>query len=187
MGYIYAAPTIGALLAYILTLLTSDSIVLFLARRNNLTYEPEFRIILVIPVFLTGIPGLIAYGYATTTPGLHWIVPSILYGMLTFAVIVSCIVTYSYLLDAHREVSVEMMVAVLLLKNFFAWGSTYYLPNWIVQWGPRKVFLTMGCIQGAICLGSVVVWVWGKVWREKMERVQLLKRLGLKPGKMRTE
>ena len=93
--------------------------------------------------------------------------------------------TFSYVLDAHREVSVEMMVAVLLLKNFFAWGSTYYLPNWIVSAGAEKVFEVMGGIQIAVCVLSVGMYVYGKVWREKMERWNLLGRLGLKPGKMR--
>ncbi|KAF8470681.1 major facilitator superfamily domain-containing protein [Kalaharituber pfeilii] len=185
MGYIYAAPTIGAILAYILSNFASDSICLFLSRRNNLVYEPEFRIFLVIPVLLTGVPGLIAYGYATTTPGIHWIVPSVLYGMLTFAVILSCVATYAYVLDAHREISVEMMVAVLILKNFFAWGSTFYISNWIVDWGAVRVFQTMGILQAVICVCSLLVYVYGKIWRAKMERLQLLARLGLKPGKMR--
>lgn len=185
MGYIYASPTIGALLAYILCILTYDRLCLYLTKRNNLTYEPEFRIFLVIPVLLTGIPGLIAYGYATTTPGLHWIIPSILYGMLTFAVVAACIATYSYILDAHRELSVELMVAVLLLKNIFAWGSTFYLSDWLVKWGARKVFLTMGLLQAVICVGSVVIYVYGKVWRAMMARVKLLERLGLRPGNMR--
>ncbi|KAF8430376.1 major facilitator superfamily domain-containing protein [Tirmania nivea] len=185
MGYIYAAPTIGALVAYILCLLTYDRFCLYLTKRNNFTYEPEFRIFLVIPVLITGIPGLIAYGYATTTPGLHWIVPSILYGMLTFAVVMACIATYSYILDAHRDLSVELMVAVLLLKNFFSWGSTFYLSDWLAKWGARKVFLTLGLIQAGICIGSVVVYVYGKVWRAMMARVKLLERLGLRPEKMK--
>ncbi|KAF8453827.1 major facilitator superfamily domain-containing protein [Terfezia claveryi] len=185
MGYIYASPTIGALLAYIVCMLTYDRLCIYLTKRNNFTYEPEFRILFVIPVLLTGIPGLIAYGYATTTPGLHWIIPSILYGMLTFAVVVACIVTYSYILDAHRELSVEMMVAVLLVKNFFSWGSTFYLADWLVEWGARNVFLTMGLIQAVICVGSVVIYIYGKVWRAMMVKIKLLERLGLKPGMMR--
>jgi MFS family permease len=185
LGYIYAAPTIGAILAYLLSTFASDRLSLYLTRRNSSIYEPEFRILLVLPVFLTGIPGLIAYGHAATTPGLHWIVPSFLYGLLTFAVVMSCTVTFSYVLDAHREVSVEMMVAVLLLKNFFAWGSTYYLPNWIVSAGAPRVFEVMGVIQIVVCLGSIVMYMYGKVWRDMMERANILGRLGLKPGKMR--
>jgi len=183
LGYMHAGPTVGALLAYTLTIFTADSICLALARRNNSIYEPEFRILLVLPVFLTGIPGLIAYGYASTNTELHWIVPSILYGILTFAVILSVIASYSYLLDAHREISVEMMVINTVLKNFFSCGSTYYFPSWIQSWGPRKVFLTMGCIQAVVCLASVPVYMYGKVWRAKMERLRILERLGLRKNK----
>lgn len=173
-------------MSYMTSYFTSDSLCLFLGRRNNLTYEPEFRILHIIPVFLAGIPGLIAYGYSTTTPGLSWIIPSILYALFTFAVILSATATYSYLLDANREISVEMMVAVLLFKNFFAFGCTFYLPNWIASWGPRKVFLTLGCIQTCLCLSSILVYIYGKVWRAKMQRFGLLDRLGLRPEKMKS-
>ena len=186
MGYIYIAPAIGALLSYIISIYTSDPICLFLGRRNNFIYEPEFRIFLIIPAFLTGVPGIIAYGYSTTTPGLTWLVPSFVYALVTFAVVISATSTYAYVLDANREISVEMMVAVSLFKNFFLWSCTYYMSDWIVNWGPRKVFLTLGCIQVCVCLSSVLVYIYGKVWRAKMEQLRILDRLGLRPGKMRS-
>lgn len=130
LGYMYCAPFIGALIAYLVGSLLSDSSAKWMARKNNNVYEPEFRILLVIPVAMFGLPGLYAYGHVAEAH-LHWIVPSILYGFLTFAVVMSCTATFSYILDAHRDISVEMLVSMLLLKNFFAFGSTYFLINWV--------------------------------------------------------
>lgn len=130
LGYMYCAPFIGALVAYFVGSFLSDSSVKWMARKNNNVYEPEFRILMVIPVAMFGLPGLYAYGYVAEAH-MHWIVPSILYGFLTFGVVMSCTATYTYILDAHRDISVEMLVSMLLLKNFFAFGSTYFIIDWV--------------------------------------------------------
>lgn len=130
LGYMYCAPFIGALMAYFVGSFLSDSSVKWMARKNNNVYEPEFRILMVIPVAIFGLPGLYAYGYVADAH-MHWIVPSVLYGFLTFAVVMSCTATYTYILDAHRDISVEMLVSMLLLKNFFAFGSTYFIIDWV--------------------------------------------------------
>lgn len=180
LGYMYAAPFIGAVIAYFAGSLLSDFSAKWMARKNNNVYEPEFRVILVIPVAMFGLPGLYAYGHVAEMH-LHWIVPSILYGFLTFAVVMSCTATFSYILDAHRDVSVEMLVSVLLLKNFFAFGATYFLVGWVATDGPARVFDIMGAIQTAICFISIFIYLFGKAQRDFMNRHNLLKWLGLYP------
>jgi len=130
LGYMYAAPFIGALSAYFFGASVSDWSAKWMARKNKNIYEPEFRILLVIPVAFFGLPGLYAYGHVADMH-LHWIFPSLLYGFLTFAVVMSCTATFSYILDAHRDIAVEMLVSMLLLKNFFAFGCTYFLVDWV--------------------------------------------------------
>ncbi|KAI5846616.1 major facilitator superfamily domain-containing protein [Morchella snyderi] len=185
LGYMYAAPFIGAVIAYFAGSLLSDYLATALARRNNNVYEPEFRVLLVVPVALFGLPGLFAYGHVAEMH-LHWIVPSVLYGFLTFAVVMSCTATFTYILDAHRDVSVEMLVSVLLLKNFFAFGATYFLVGWVGADGPARVFDIMGAIQTAICFLSIFIYFFGKVQRDFMSRHNLLKWLGLYPKSVST-
>lgn len=132
LGYIYTAPFIGALLSYFIGGLFSDKIAKFMARRNNNVYEPEFRILLVIPTMLAAIPGLFAFGDSAQRH-LHWIVLSVCYGLITFGVVMSCTATFSYVLDAHRDVSVEMMVSILVVKNFFCFGTTFFISDWLAE------------------------------------------------------
>lgn len=163
LGYMYAAPFLGAVIAYFTGSLLSDYLAKTLARRNNNVYEPEFRIILVIPVAMFGLPGLYAYGHVAEMH-LHWIVPSVLYGFLTFAVVMSCTATFAYILDAHRDVSVEMLVSVLLLKNFFAFGATYFLVGWVATDVSCPFLLSLSLLAGVYGFGGramvVVLWWW---------------------------
>ncbi|KAI5780506.1 hypothetical protein EDC01DRAFT_754105 [Geopyxis carbonaria] len=150
---------------------------------NGNIYEPEFRILLVIPTAAIALPGLFAFGWASEHH-VHWIVPSLCYGLITFAVVMSCTATFSYVLDAHRDVSLEMMVALLLIKNFWAYGSTFFLNDWVQSAGATKVFYIIGGVQGAICLLSVGMYVFGKVQRDFFARHNLLKMCGLYPTKI---
>lgn len=180
LGYMYGAPCIGAILSYFFAGVFSDTAAKWMARRNNNIYEPEFRILLVIPVAIVALPGIFLFGWSAEEH-LHWIVPSVCYGMLTFGVVMSCTATYSYVLDAHRDISVEMMVSLLLLKNFWAFGSTFFLNDWVVSAGPAKMFYIIGGIQAAICVLSAGIYIGGKLQRDWISRVNPLMRVGLYP------
>lgn len=182
LGYMYSAPFLGAVLSYLTATYLSDNLAQWMARRNHNIYEPEFRILLVIPTTIFAIPGLFAFGYSSAPEHyIHWIIPSICYGLLTFAVVMSCTATFSYILDAHRDVSLEMMIALLMMKNFWAWGSTYFLNDWVVAHGPEKMFYIIGAIQTVICASSVAMYVYGKVVRDYYARNNWLKMAGLYP------
>ncbi|KAI5852016.1 major facilitator superfamily domain-containing protein [Tricharina praecox] len=180
LGYMYAAPFIGAILSYFAAGVFSDVVAKWMAKRNNNIYEPEFRILLVIPVAVFALPGIFAFGYATEA-ATHWIAPSICYGLLTFGVVMSCTATFSYMLDAHRDISVEMMVSVLLLKNFWAFGSTFFVNKWVAAVGAKKMFYIIGAIQAVICVLSIGMYVYGKVQRDLVRRWNPLDRVGLYP------
>lgn len=181
LGYMYAAPFVGALASYAVAGVFSDTVAKAMARRNNNIFEPEFRIALVAPVAVVALPGIFVFGAAAVAPHAHWIVPSICYGLLTFGVVMSCTATYSYLLDSHRAISVEMMVSVLLLKNCWAFGSTFFLNNWLTARGPRDMFFVIGGVQAAVCLASVPMYVFGKILRCAIGRFNPLGRVGLDP------
>lgn len=65
-GYMYAAAFIGALLGFVLCGVLSDSSAKWLTKKNKGVYEPEFRILLVIPQLLFGGIGLYGFGWTST-------------------------------------------------------------------------------------------------------------------------
>lgn len=63
-GYAYAGAFVGAILGFLLAGGLSDWSAKFMTRKNHGIYEPEFRIILVIPQLVFGCTGL--YGFGVT-------------------------------------------------------------------------------------------------------------------------
>ncbi|OLL23956.1 putative MFS-type transporter, partial [Neolecta irregularis DAH-3] len=54
IGYLYTAPFVGSIVAFALLGLSADWSVKCLIRRNNNIYEPEFRIVQIIPGLIIG-------------------------------------------------------------------------------------------------------------------------------------
>jgi hypothetical protein len=66
-GYAYTGPFVGALLGFVTAGAFADWSAKALTRLNGGIYEPEFRILLVIPQLVFGVTGL--FGFAVTAQG----------------------------------------------------------------------------------------------------------------------
>ena len=81
-GYLYAGAFIGAILGFVLAGLISDPSTRWLTRRNRGVYEPEFRLVLVIPQLILGCAGL--YGFGITSSDIYkygWFWPDFFFGI----------------------------------------------------------------------------------------------------------
>lgn len=175
LGYLWAFPTIGAICSFILSHILMDRSSKWLARKNNRVFEPEFRLILVIPTLLIGIPGLVAFGwYADTANPVHghvnWVVISVIFGLIVFAAVSALSCAFTYLLDAHRDISVETTVGLILIRNFFFFGSSFFMGPWLALSGSKKTYGAIAGIQSAFIVLSVLMYVFGKVIRLFMHR-----------------
>lgn len=64
-GYMYTGAFIGALLGFILSGVLSDWSAKMLTRFNKGVYEPEFRMVLVLPQMILGGAGLYGFGWTS--------------------------------------------------------------------------------------------------------------------------
>lgn len=62
IGYMSAGPVIGGTLGSIVCGLVSDPVARALARRNRGVYEPEFRLVLIIPMLIASALGWFLFG-----------------------------------------------------------------------------------------------------------------------------
>lgn len=88
--------------------------------------------------------------------GMPWPLPVVLsIGFINFGVILSVTVTIAYVIDCHREQASEAVSMMVLIKNMFAFGATYYINDWIAGSGVRSVFFVLGGITLAIGLSGI--------------------------------
>lgn len=105
-GYAYVGPFVGALLGFIISGLLADWSAKKMTRWNNGVYEPEFRIVLVIPQFVFGITGVFGWGYAVD--GLlngkwSYVVPLMFFGFEVCGMVIGAVASSLYIVDAYRE------------------------------------------------------------------------------------
>lgn len=61
--------------------------------------------------------------------------------------VIGAVASALYIVDAHRDISIEAFTCLLLFKNFFSFGITWIAWDWMRQEGVWKNFKTVGLIQ----------------------------------------
>ncbi|KAI6936381.1 serine/threonine kinase 16, partial [Hortaea werneckii] len=96
-GYMYTGAFVGAVVGFILAGLLSDSSARFMARRNNGVYEPEFRIVLVIPMLILGCAGLYGFGItANNTYRYGWFWPDFFFALEVAGMVLGAVASALY-------------------------------------------------------------------------------------------
>lgn len=102
-GYMYTGPFVGAVLGFILSGLLADWSTKFMIKRNKGVYEPEFRILLVIPQLVFGSIGL--YGFGVTAQHVSrygWFLPDMFFAFEVGGMVAGAVASALYIVDAHR-------------------------------------------------------------------------------------
>ncbi|KAI9818152.1 MAG: hypothetical protein M1827_000777 [Pycnora praestabilis] len=175
-GYMYTGPFIGAFLGLFISGLLADWSARFLTRRNKGIYEPEFRILLVIPQLIFGCAGL--YGFGITSANVErygWFWPDFFFALEVIGMVLGAVASALYIVDAHREIAVEAFTCLLVFKNIFSFGLTWSAYNWIVQNGILHTFYIIASIQVVVCLLSIPLYIFGKRNRSFFHRHDIVK------------
>lgn len=175
IGFLNTFGLPGALAAEILLHLTADRSVKWLAKLNNNVHEPEFRLIMMIPAIIIFVLGCPLFGwYAGTvalTQEISWVAASFLFGMIVFSLVAGQSVAFSYLLDAHREISIEAGMFAVMLRSFFAYGAGTFVPLWLEHSGTANAFYEIAGLQGGlISILTLAMYIFGKRVRYFMWR-----------------
>jgi len=175
-GYAYTGAFIGALLGFVIAGSLADWSAKFMTKRNHGIYEPEFRIVLVIPLFVIGSAGMYLFGVTgSRLVDFSWVLPILGFGMQVCGMVIGAVAASLYLVDAHREIAIEAFTCTIIFKNFFSFGLTWSAYDWLVQAGAFKVFMWISSIQVFICLLSIPMYVFGKRNRALFHKYDILK------------
>lgn len=103
-GYMYTGAFIGALVGFALCGLVSDWSARVLTRWNHGVYEPEFRMVLVVPQMVLGCAGLYGFGVASADPARYgWVWPDFFFALEVAGMVCGAVASALYIVDAHRE------------------------------------------------------------------------------------
>ncbi|KAI9670447.1 MAG: hypothetical protein M1829_004770 [Trizodia sp. TS-e1964] len=162
-GYMYSGAFLGAVVGFLLAGFISDWSAKILTKRNHGVYEPEFRLVLVIPQLIFGCIGLYGFGICSEDVTRYgWFPPELFFGFEVMGMVLGAVASALYIVDAHREIAIEAFTCLLLFKNLFSFALTWYAYKWIIHFGIRNTFVVIASVQVAVCLLSIPMYFFGK-------------------------
>lgn len=161
-GLVYLSPFIGGVLGTAVAGKLSDVIVMAMAKRNGGLYEPEFRLVMIIPVAITTGIGLMGFGWSAEEKEI-WIVPTIFFGTISFGCSLGSTTAITFCVDSYRQYAGEALVTLNFSKNIFH-GLVFslFVVDWLEHAGPKTVYLALGGIQLAALMLTIPMYIFGK-------------------------
>ncbi|KAF2017470.1 MFS general substrate transporter [Aaosphaeria arxii CBS 175.79] len=178
VGYLSLGPFLGGLLGSIVLGATLDPIIKWCAKHNGGIYEPEYRLLGMIPSLLTGV-GLFAFGYMCENHFSYYATAT-MHGMDLFGIVCAAISASAYVIDAYRDMSSEIFIMNMLFKNLLFYGFSYFVNDWTAEAGPAVVFYTFGGIAFAMTCTTPFFFFWGKRYRSFWHRHNMLEKWGIR-------
>ena len=148
LANLYIAAWIGITIAICIGLATIDPLAKLMARRNKNIFEPEFRLVMLLPATIIVGVGFIGWGWAYTAK-VHWIGLAILLLLANCGAVLGNAAIIGYVIFAHRNWANESQVILFAWKNFFPFTMGYFFVPWFIKDGPKA---TWGTVGGVICV-----------------------------------
>ncbi|KAL1890458.1 hypothetical protein Sste5346_008287 [Sporothrix stenoceras] len=182
--YNFSVSSVGAtnVSSFVATLLATgiagpsiDGVVKFMSRKNGGTFEPEFRLPIMVTYLLFTATGFFAWGESLYNQD-TWAIPIIVcMGLINFGVQLGTTGVVAYVADSHRQQAAEAFAAMNFIKNMFAFGMTFYANDWIAVQGVRDCFFVIGGITVGVTLTTIPMYIFGKKARGFTAKHRLLK------------
>jgi len=178
VGLVYISPFLGGVLGTAVAGKVSDVIVRALARRNGGVYEPEFRLIMAIPITLTTVLGLMGFGWSAQERD-NWIVPTVFFGIISFGCSLGSTTSITFAVDSYRQYAGEALVTLNFSKNILhglVWSL--FFNRWLEADGSKRVFVAIGGVSLILALlpgigERSLDWSVGSICADSLRQIQL--------------
>ncbi|KAF2786915.1 MFS transporter-like protein [Melanomma pulvis-pyrius CBS 109.77] len=167
------APMIGSALGTYLGGWACDVVSTSMALRNKGIFEPESRLIIMLPFLIIIIIGSFGLGIVVHN-GPSSTVCAVFLALINFAVGVGCTGIVAYSNDVFQHRAGEAFGITTFVKSLFAFGLTFILNDYYAAHGPRVFFFTWGGLTVGVTATTFPLYVYGKQIRAWAERRHLL-------------
>lgn len=176
-GLVYLSPFIGGLLGTAVAGKVSDIIVKAMSRRNGGLYEPEFRLVMGLPILITTVIGLMGFGWSAEERN-HFMVPTVFFGITSFGCSLGSTTSITFCVDSYRQYAGEALVTLNFSKNVLH-GLVFslFFTHWLSGDGSKMVFIWTGVIQLILMLTTIPLFIYGKRWRMWTVRKNLVEKV----------
>lgn len=174
VGLLYISTFLGGCIGSAIAGRFSDVIVRVLSRRNHGTYEPEYRLIMILPVMISVTMGMIGFGWSSFDKD-AWIVPTIFLGILGFGCSLGSTTAITYSVDSYKMFASEALVTLNLAKNTIGFLFSLFVNHFLETSGPKTLFVVFGSIQIFLCLWAIPLYIYGKRLRHWTDNKNMMK------------
>lgn len=115
-GLVYISPFVGGILGTVVAGKVSDIIVRYMSRRNGGVYEPEFRLVMAIPITISTCIGLMGFGWSAQERD-NWIIPTVFFGLISFGCSLGSTTSITFAVDSYRQYAGEALVTLNFSKS----------------------------------------------------------------------
>jgi hypothetical protein len=165
LAYIGLPGSVVALLASVGSGLLSDKAIQFMSRRNGGIYEPEFRLILMVPAVLFSTLGFLTLGqaYAQKASVVKLVALELFFQIGSpFASSASITYIFDCLGNARKNTTTEAFVAASLFKALFSAVASLYVPAWFARVGPINCYTTLAVLNMSFAALTIPMYIFGK-------------------------
>ncbi|CEJ60763.1 hypothetical protein PMG11_09325 [Penicillium brasilianum] len=175
IGYFYVGALLGGLFGGVAGAKLCDASSHAMVKRNNGVFEAEFRIIIQAMGAVLVAIGYFVFMWALSTDQAEaYYIGSACHGLICAGVTITSTSSSLYIIDAHHGHETEIFILLMCIKNFMFYSFSYFMNDWATKSGPATIFEVWGIATLSLLFTNFPMYIFGKVNRQFVSKVQLL-------------
>lgn len=163
-GFMYFAPAVASIAAYISGHWLHDILARLYIRRNKGNFDPEARLIIVWLAMPFMISGLVIVGFSLQRH-YHYMLVALGWGLYTFGMILNSASVNMYVLNSYPEASGEVGMWINFSRTAGGFIISYFQVSWVERVGAEVTFGTQAAICAAVFPVIILLQLRGKQMR----------------------